>query len=731
MVPVDPLKGFRWRAVATGLAMAALLIALLSYDLWRAREKAIATAFRETSNLTNVFEEYTARTFQAIDGVLGNLSVGSTRIDMQEPGSEPRLIGILIDQLRNHPQVASFGIVDDTGQIIAHTRTTWDRSLSFSDRDYFTVHRDNLYSGIFIGSFVRSRMSGEWLFIVSRRLERADGTFAGIVFATMDLRYFAGLYASIDVGANGGVTLIHRDGTILARAPNHDDFIGKSAAGSEFFRVHLPQADRGSLVIRGAGDASDLFMSYRGIPNAPLVISVAFADSDVLADWNRSIAGYVAAGTGLIFLISASVILAIRGRERHIALVEARRAREAAQRETERMAQLQRVEEQLHQAQKMEAVGQLTGGIAHDFNNLLMVVLGNLDEVADRLSRDDSLRPLVRAAIAAAERGADLTQQLLAFARRQPLRPQPLDCNEIIQSMADLLRRTLGERIDIHVKLAPDLPAAVADAAQVQNALLNLTINARDAMPDGGTLVIETSVAQLDEDYRATNADVVLGDYLLIAVSDTGVGMSPAVMARAFEPFFTTKEIGKGSGLGLSMVYGFAKQSGGHAKIYSEVGQGTTVKLYLPVAPGSATAIPAAGGEVELAHARKDEAILVVEDDVLVRDTVTRLLRALGYRVLEAAGADAALAVLHSDQAIDLLFTDVVLPGRLGGRELAVEGRKIRRGLRVLFTSGYTQDSAVHQGRLDDGVFLLSKPYKKDALARTIRGLLDQPLAAE
>jgi signal transduction histidine kinase/ActR/RegA family two-component response regulator len=730
METADPLKGFRWQAIATGIAMATLVVALLAYDVWRAREKAINDAFRETRNLTNVFEEYTARTLQAIDGVLTDLTVGSTKIDLREPGIEPRLIGRLIEQLRNFPQVSSFGVVDETGQLLASTRPNWDRSLTFADRDYFLIHRDGQHTGMFIGSLLRSRLTGEALFFVSRRLERADGGFGGVVTASINLAYFASLYASLDVGANGGVTLLHRDGTILARAPRHEEFVGRSVVAEDFYRDHLQNSDRGSVRIRPTVGPPDLISSYRSIPNSPLVINVAFAGGDVLADWNRSIAGYVTTGAGLVSLIGAAVLLVIRGRERQAALIEARRAREVAQRETERMAQLQRVEEQLHQAQKMEAVGQLTGGIAHDFNNLLMVVLGNLDEVADRLSRDDTLRPLIRAATAAAERGADLTQQLLAFARRQPLRPQPIDCNQTIEGMIDLLRRTLGERIDIHVELMADLPAAVADAAQVQNALLNLTINARDAMPGGGKLVIETSVAHLDDDYRTTNADVMPGAYVMIAVTDTGIGMTPGVLARAFEPFFTTKGIGKGSGLGLSMVYGFAKQSGGHAKIYSEPGQGTTVKLYLPVAPGAAVAVASARGPVATERAKRDEVVLVVEDDVLVRDTVTRILRGLGYRVLELASADAALAVLRTDQAVHLLFTDVVLPGRIGGRELAAEGKKIRPGLKVLFTSGYTQNSIVHHGRLDEGVSLLSKPYKKDALARSIRELLDQPLPA-
>jgi PAS domain S-box-containing protein len=390
------------------------------------------------------------------------------------------------------------------------------------------------------------------------------------------------------------------------------------------------------------------------------------------------------------------------------------------------LTRIKHVEEQLRQAQKMEAVGQLTGGIAHDFNNLLTVVLGNLDEITERLRPDDALRPIAEQAVIAAERGAGLTQKLLAFARRQPLQPRPVDCNEVVRSMADLLRRTLGEQIEIRTELADALPPALADRGQVENALLNLTINARDAMSEGGRVVIETALAQLDFDYAQANPDVKPGSYVMLAVTDTGTGMTPEVMARAFEPFFTTKDVGKGSGMGLSMIYGFAKQSGGHVKLYSEVNEGTTVRLYLPVAGEFAAAKLGAGAREEGSlRARGGETVLVVEDDELVRSTTVRLLSELGYRVLEAMDAPTAFAIVDGPEKIDLLFSDVVLPGRVGGRQLAEEAVRRRPGLRVLFTSGYTQNSIVHHGRLDAGVHLLSKPYKKDVLARTLRQVID------
>jgi CheY-like chemotaxis protein len=316
-----------------------------------------------------------------------------------------------------------------------------------------------------------------------------------------------------------------------------------------------------------------------------------------------------------------------------------------------------------------------------------------------------------------------LTHRLLAFSRQQALQPESTDLNQVVTGMTDLLHRTLGELIEIDIRLSKELWPALADKSQVESALLNLAINARDAMPDGGKLAIETVNTQLDADYAARNAEVAPGDYVVLVVSDTGGGMAPQVVERAFEPFFTTKAVGKGSGLGLSMIYGFAKQSAGHLKIYSELGHGTTVRLYLPRAKTreDAVAVAAAANESQ----RGTETILVVEDDPGVRQLAVAQLRGLGYQVIEAPDGPTAVALLEGDAKVALLFTDVVMPGGMTGQQLAQEACRLRPHLKVLFTSGYTPDSIIHQGKLEPGVHLLPKPYRRDGLARKVREILD------
>jgi signal transduction histidine kinase len=374
-------------------------------------------------------------------------------------------------------------------------------------------------------------------------------------------------------------------------------------------------------------------------------------------------------------------------------------------------------ERKLQQAQKLDAIGKLTGGIAHDFNNMLTVIAGTTETLVANLQHQPDLLSVATLIDDAAERCAELIKQLLAFARKQPLQPRNVDINSTVFDIAKLLRPTLGEQIEIETILEREVTTSHIDPSQLANSILNMAINARDAMPNGGKLLLETQNVLLDEAYAEANAEVQPGRYVMLAVSDTGTGMTAEVRDKVFEPFFTTKEVAKGSGLGLSMVYGFVKQSGGHIKVYSEEGHGTTIRLYLPPAHGHAETVisavaPISGGT---------ETILVVEDDSLVRNFVIAQLHSLGYKTIAAADSRAALVHVESGQPFDLLFTDVIMPGGMTGRELAVEVAKRRPGMKVLYTSGYTDNAIMHHGRLDEGVLLLTKPYRRPQLAQMVR----------
>jgi len=515
--------------------------------------------------------------------------------------------------------------------------------------------------------------------------------------------------------------------------------------------VFAPTFD-GTGVVRSADITSDPRYGRnhprRGMPEGHLpvrsylAVPVASRNGDVIGGLlfgHPEAARFDAGHEELLIGIAAQAAVAIdnaRLFDAAQAEIEERRVAEEAVRELnqsleQRVAQAvaarEAMEDVLRQAQKMEAVGQLTGGVAHDFNNLLTIITGNMDmalRAVDAEGGSPKLRRAIGNAQKGAERAAALTQRLLAFSRRQPLAPKALDADKLIQGMSEMLKRTLGETIQLETVRAPGLWRIEADPNQLESALLNLAVNARDAMPDGGKLSIETANARLDDRYSADHAEVAPGDYVVIAVSDTGTGMSRETVARVFEPFFTTKEVGKGTGLGLSMVYGFVKQSGGHVKIYSEEGDGTAVKIYLPRLLGegveeedAAIAAGAPGGQ--------DETILVVEDDDDVRAYTVEILRELGYRVLEAHDGPAALRLIERpDVTIDLVFTDVVMPA-MSGREMVDLARAIRPHLRVLYTSGYTRNAIVHGGRLDPGVQIIAKPFTFDALSAKVRAVLD------
>jgi len=503
--------------------------------------------------------------------------------------------------------------------------------------------------------------------------------------------------------------------------------------------------------------SSALFVSYRAAPDTPVPATASPEATRFIADRLVVAVPVSQGGTtlGTVYLRSltepfalrlqrygvigllvtmASVVVAVLG----VTHLTQRRTNEELERRAEELAaanlaletqiaQREQVEEALRQSQKMEAIGHLTGGVAHDFNNLLQVILGNLERLGRRLPDGGGSEPerLISAATRAAGRAATLTQRLLAFSRRQPLTPKSLDLNRLMAGMMELLGRTLGETIHVETVLAGGLWRVFADENQLENALVNLAVNARDAMPQGGRLILGTQNVRLDDAYARVQDDVRAGDYVLVTVSDTGVGMTKDVVARAFDPFFTTKDIGQGTGLGLSQVYGFVRQSGGHVRIDSAPGQGTTVNLFLPrffdldqLETGTGTPQP-----VPLGH--RNETILLVEDEADVRSFTRETLQELGYQVLEAANGPDALAALDRASDLRLLFSDIGLPGGLNGRELADEARRRRPELKVLLTTGYTRDSTIRQGRLDPGVELIVKPFTEADLARKIRDVLD------
>ena len=435
----------------------------------------------------------------------------------------------------------------------------------------------------------------------------------------------------------------------------------------------------------------------------------------------------VALSVAVAIALGVSVLRDMR--LRILALAQANAALRASSEEVAaEMARRGALEEQLRQSQKMEAVGQLTGGLAHDFNNMLAIVIGSLDMAQRRMARGVAdIARQIDAALEGAQRAATLTQRLLAFSRQQPLLPTIVDANGLVNGMADLLRRTLGEAVRLETIQGGGLWRIAIDGGQLEQAIVNLAVNARDAMSGDGHLTIETFNAALDDAYSEKHLDVPPGQYVVIAVSDNGVGMSPEVAARAFDPFFTTKPVGAGTGLGLSQVFGFVKQSGGHVKIYSEADHGTTVKIYLPRYRGEATpqAVETPQEKAAMPRGTAEELVLVVEDDERVRRMSVEALRELGYTVLHANGGAEALALLARHDGIRLLFTDIVMPG-MNGRELATIAQSRQRDINVLYTTGYTRNAVIHDGKLDADVNFLSKPFTVSQLAFKVRKALDQ-----
>ena len=636
-----------------------------------------------------------------------------------------RRIKALVDTL---PQFADIWIVGADGHpLVSGTVFPIPRQLDLSDRDYFRVHRNGEVNGLYVGDVVTSRATNQRgqprFFALTRKRSAPDGSFAGVIVMSISPDYFRDYYATLTQPIVAA--LIRQDGVVLARYPEVP-FPARLTRGNSFQSALDEGHESGLLTVVSALDGKERIFGFRKLPRIPVYMTAGVDTADIKDAWIAGMSRHLIFGLPATAMMIALGLLALR-RTRREATANLKLREEIARREA--------TEEALRQSQKMEAVGRLTGGIAHDFNNLLTAIIGNLDLALRRVPPEDRLRTWLSNCRQAAERAATLVQRLLAFSRQHPLEVKAVDINRLVQGMSELMHRTLGETVTVETVLAGGLWKAAIDPNQLENAILNLAVNARDAMPESGRLTIETANCHLDDHYiEQTGAEIAAGQFVMVAVSDSGGGMTTEVINRAFEPFFTTKPAGVGTGLGLSQVYGFAKQSGGHIRIYSEVGEGTTIKLYFPRLTGQHD-IPAWSaretGAAMPESPRGTETVLVVEDDPQVNKLAVETLEERGYRVLSAPDGPTALAMLDTAPTFDLLLTDVVLPNGMNGRQLSDEVLRRRPGIKVLFVTGYTRNAIIHHGRLDPDIDLLTKPFTADALTRKIRQILDAKVRAE
>ena len=646
-----------------------------------------------------------------------------------------------------HPQYTGILTINPDGRLFCDSLRS-GRDLDLNDRGYFRRARSSTDAVVLEPAF--GRLTGRAVLQVAYPVRAPDAGLRFVLLASLDLA--RAMHPAAQPAAGERLLLLDDAGQVLAVSPADgadlqggmqlgNTPLGRFAAASReagTAEVVMPDGRRhvwARADVRALAPAGLRVLA--GAPEATIVAAAdqrfrrdaawyaAFAAVLFLSVWwmaDRVIRRPIARMTGMAGRLASGDLQARvdgplpRG---ELGTLAAALNQAAAALQAQR-TDIDALHARLSQAQRLEAVGQLTGGVAHDFNNLLTVVLGNADLLAGHSLDAAQRRQALDMLIGAAERGAVLTRQLLAYARQQPLAPIAVDVNQLVAAIQPMLRRTLGEHIEITVDGAPQLWPAMVDPTQLESALLNLCLNARDAMPSGGQLTLGTSPLTLGPG----EADLPAGDYVRLRVSDTGTGIAPDDLQRVFEPFFTTKEKGKGTGLGLAMVYGFVRQSGGQVGISSEPGRGTTVQLDLPRATTPVAAVvPAPAAAVQGGH----ETILVVEDDDLVRLLASAELQAMGYRVVEAPNGVEALRLVEQGQPFDLLFTDVIMPGGVSGRDLADATRRLRPGLRVLFTSGYTEDAFNQPGRPDAGLPLLPKPYRRAELARAVRAALERP----
>jgi signal transduction histidine kinase/CheY-like chemotaxis protein len=691
------------------LAMAAALtvpVLLFAFASWTAYRSLHGLAEERLVRSLDIEQEEAQKTFELVALTMAHvdeLVAGMTAQDIA--GNEARLHLALERAAVAIAVVQSIWIYDPSGRALVSSKIHPPPETGFSDRDFISAHaRADI--GTYYGQVYEPSFGGEPYFTVSERLTR-DGQFVGIVAISVLPSSFFKFYSTLAYTQGLQYALVRGDGVFLARypavPPGGPDRLDENTG---FRRTVAAHPEGGFYASTSPVDNVARQYAIRRLGATPLYLTAGFEATTLRNEWIANMAAHLIFGVPATLLLFLTLFMVLRRTQRLYAEIDRRAA----------------AEDSLRQSQRLDAVGHLTGGIAHDFNNLLTIILGNLEGLQRQLAGADvKIFRRLENAIFGAERAATLTKRLLAFSRQQPLSPTVVDINQLLTGVSDFLRRALGEEIALEVVGSAGVWPVEVDAAELESALVNLAVNARDAMPNGGKLTIEAANSYLDDAYCASHADVRPGQYVMISVTDDGAGMAGEVIERAFEPFYTTKPAGQGTGLGLSQVYGFVKQSGGHVKIYSEPGEGTTVKIYLRRFYGEAAAKN--GVRSEPGRGR-GERILVVEDDADVRAYVVDTLGALGYQVSEAENGDAALRRMADHDRIDLLLTDVVMPG-INGRELADQLKARHGALKVLFMTGYSRNAIVHQGRLDPGVELIQKPLTSDILAHMVRKVLD------
>jgi two-component system NtrC family sensor kinase len=640
--------------------------------------------------------------FASIDEITRGRAEQSLRMHEAELSERLKLMASAISDIQ------SIWLFDTSGTPVASSTTyPVSTAINYSDRDYFRAQLDQS-TGTYIGRVLTTKTDNRLFFSVSRKRSDSSGGFSGITLIALSPSAFEQFYEHLARNTDASYAMIRADGVVLARYPvaaNPGIVLDRNSG----FRRTVAQNPQGGQYTAVSGvDGVERRFDAQRLGDLPVYVTSSLEYSNIRGQWTGWMEVQLLFGIPVTSMLLLLEYLALRRTNDFYA--------EAFQRET--------IETALRHTQKMEAVGQLTGGIAHDFNNLLTVIIGNLQSVVRQVSEGSKLHQKIANALIGAERAAQLTHRLLAFSRRQPLDPKPVDANQLIGRTTELLVRSLGERIQVETVRGAGLWQIEVDPAELESAVINLSINARDSMPGGGKITIETGNAFLDEAYCQRFEELTPGQYVMIAVTDEGVGMRADVVERAFDPFFTTKEPGLGTGLGLSQVYGFVRQSGGHIQIYSEIGMGTTVKIYLPRSfAGGGDDSKSGPDQIPQGNG---EAILIVEDDDGVRNYLFELLTELNYSVKAASGGEAACVMIDDPNLrIDLLLTDIVMPG-MNGRQLADVAAAKRPRLRILFMTGYSRNAIVHQGRLDPGVSLIQKPVSEHNLAMRLRSMLDQ-----